>query len=256
MEEQQSISRFLMLGALETLLNQALELEHNARTRLQPLHGTVIRVRSESPVFSVYLLLCDDGVEVLHDYEGHVDIRIRATLGALVHSILAPGANLPDADNVRITGPEDRVELLSRLLLDFDLWSALRRWLEDHVRLDEVLRWLRREDPKWAVRIDHLAEEVGSLGLELGRQRLLLEEMLDEIHGFKQGLRRERQLDMVFLCTGMVMLLAAFATANGQMTVNYLDLQQGMQTLLLASLGLTLILSRLLFGHRYRPPRR
>lgn len=256
MEESQSISRFLMLGALETLLNQALELEGNARSRLQALHGTVIRVRSERPVFSVYLLLCEDGVEVLHDYEGHVDIRIRATLGSLVHSILAPGSALPDAEKVRITGPEDRVELLSRLLLDFDLWTALRHWLENHVRLEEVLRWLRREDPAWVGRIDDLAAQVSGLGLEMGRQRLLLEEVLDEIQGFKRGLRRERQLDMLFLCSGMALLLAAFASANGQLPISVPDMKQGIQTLVLASIGLTLIMSRILFGHRYRPPRR
>lgn len=250
MQEQPSVTRFLMLGALETLINQAIELEGLTGQRLERLHGTVVRVRCEKPVFSLYLLICEDGVDILDSYEGRVDVRIRCTLGALLHWILTAGAT-PEEDSIRISGPDETVLLLSEALQAFDLWSTLRRWLEEHVRVDEVARILRREDPRWLKHLESLGESVNTLAAEVGRQRLLQEEILEEVQGLKHGLRRERQLDAAFLCSGMALLLAAFATISGQLPVLWLDIQQGLQALLLASLGLTLLLSRILFGHRY-----
>ena len=254
MDDNTSLTRFLMLGALETLLNQAVELDPDLAAALRQLHGTVIRVRSERPVFSIYLLLYEDGIEVLGEYEGHVDVRLRGSLGALLQWILAPNSDQGADDPVRVTGPEHSVQTLSRAVASFSLWQALRHWLEQHVQIDQVVAWLRREDPRWLGKLETLAEDVSLIGRELGRQRLLLEEVLDEIVGFKHGLRRERQLDMLFLCSGMVLIVAAFASASGQLPILYLDVQRGLQTLALGSLGLTLILSRILFGHRY--PRR
>lgn len=251
MDERTSLTSFLTLGALETLLNQAIELDPSARDKLAGLHGTAIRVRCERPLFSIYILLYEDGVEVHEDYEGHVDIRVRGSLGAMLQWLLAPGVEALEDERIRVTGPEDRVQLLGKAVQEFNLWHAMRTWVDSHVRLDQVMSWLRREDPRWISRLEQLTEGVDAIGLELGRQRLLLEDVLDEIQGFKHGLRRERQLDMLFLCSGMALLFAAVASATGQLPVLYLDLQRGPQTLVLASLGLTLIMSRILFGHRY-----
>lgn len=251
MDDNASLTRFLTLGALETLLNQAIELDAELQGSLRQLHGTVVRIRSERPVFSIYLLLYEDGVEVLGEYEGHVDVRLRGSLGALLQWVLAPNTE-PDTDEqVRVTGPEDKVAILARTVSSFSVWQVIKQWLDNHVRVDQLVAWLRREDPRWLPRLESLASEVSTVGQELGRQRLLLEEVLDEIVGLKHGLRRERQLDMLFLCSGMVLIVAAFASASGQLPVLYMNIQQGMQTLVLGSLGLTLILSRILFGHRY-----
>ncbi|MFN3714224.1 MAG: SCP2 sterol-binding domain-containing protein [Alcanivoracaceae bacterium] len=251
MEEQRSLTRFLALGALETVLNQALALESQAATRLSALHGTVIRVRLERPATSIYLLLAEDGIEVLHDYEGSVDIRIRTSLGALVQWLLAPGQAQDDDDRIRISGREPQLGILLAAVAEFDLWSALRRWLDEHVRLEDVLALLRREDPRWLGRLEQVCGQVDLIAEELGRQRLLQEEILDAMHGLQRGMRRERRLDLLFLCSGMTLMFGAFATATGQIPVLWLEAEAGAQTLALASLGLTLILSRILFGHRY-----
>jgi hypothetical protein len=251
MEEQRSLTRFLALGALETVLNQALALESQAAARLSSLHGTVIRVRLERPATSIYLLLAEDGIEVLHDYEGSVDIRIRTSLGALVQWLLAPGQPQDDNDRIRISGREPQLGILLSAVAEFDLWTALRRWLDEHVRLEDVLALLRREDPRWLGRLEQVCGQVDLIAEELGRQRLLQEEILDAMHGLQRGMRRERRLDLLFLCSGMTLMFGAFATATGQIPVLWLEVEAGAQTLLLASLGLTLILSRILFGHRY-----
>lgn len=251
MEEQRSLTRFLTLGAMETLLNQALALDSQAAARLAALHGTVVRIRLEKPATSIYMLLVEDGVEILHDYEGQVDIRVRTSLGALLQWLLAPAADLADDDRIRITGNEPQLSLLLGAVAEFDLWTALRRWLDEHVRIEDLLALLRREDPRWLGRLDQVCGQVDQVAVELGRQRLLQEEILDAVNGLKRGMRREGRLDLLFLCSGMTLLFGAFATATGQIPVLWLQAEAGMQTLILASLGLTLILSRLLFGHRY-----
>jgi hypothetical protein len=251
MEQQRSLTRLLALGALETVLNQALALESQSASRLAALHGTVVRIRLEKPALSIYLLLAEDGIEVLQDYEGSVDIRIRASLGALLQWLMAPGAVLADDDQIRITGNEPQLGQLLGAVAEFDLWGALRNWFEEHLRLEDILTLLRREDPRWIARLEQVSDRVEQIATELGRQRLLQEEVLDAVQGLTRGMRRERRLDLLFLCSGMTLLFGAFATATGQLPVLLLEAEAGLQTMIMASVGLTLILSRILFGHRY-----
>ncbi len=250
MLEQPSATRFLMLGALETLINQALELEGSTSQRLHTLHGTVVRLRCSAPTFSLYLLLCEDGIEILENYEGHIDIRVRASLGALLHWILTAGAT-PDDDAIAVSGPQDKVDLIVEALQEFDIWSAMRRWLDEHVRADELIALIRRQDPRWLETLQAVSSDVQNMSTEIGRQRLLQEEILDELRSLKRYVARERRLDMGFLFVGVALLLGAFASADGQLPVLIQDIQKGTQTLLLASLGLTLVLSRVLFGNRH-----
>lgn len=255
MEEQRSLVRFLALGALETALNQALALHGQAAQQLAALHGTVVRIRLEKPTTSIYLLLAEDGIEVLHDYEGHVDIRIRAQLGALLYWLMSANAKLSEGDQVRISGSEPQLSTLLAALADFDLWGALRSWFDNHLRLEDMLALLRREDPRWLNQLEQVSSKVEQMAMELGRQRLLQEEVLDAVNKLTQGMRRERRLDLLFLCSGMTLLFAAFANATGQLSTLLpalpLDTNTSLQTLIMASIGLTLILSRILFGHRY-----
>ena len=249
MQEQPSVTRFLMLGALETLINQALELEGQASERLASLHGTVVRVRCTSPEFSLYLLVCEDGVEILEHYEGHVDVRVRASLGAMLHWILTAGV-VPEEENIQITGPDASVDLLVLAVQEFDLWSALRRWLDEHVRIHDLVMLLRREDPRWLETLQTVSHSVSQLEDEIGSQRLLQEEILDEVRAMRRSLGKQRRLDMTFVSLGLILLLAAFASADGQLPVLITSIKQNTQALLLASFGLTLIVSRILFGYR------
>ena len=97
MSSPSSLTGLLMYGALETLLNQALTGDERGREQLAALDGTVVRLRGESPMWVLYVLIYDDGVERLSDYEGPVDVRVRGALGAMLHWLLAP--NSGDAFN-------------------------------------------------------------------------------------------------------------------------------------------------------------
>lgn len=251
MDEQPSATRFLVLGTLETLLNQMLDLSPGARERLAELHGTVVRVRAERPMLVVYLLIYEDGIEVIQDFEGHIDVRIRAPLGALLQWLVSPAATRADEDGIRILGPEELVTRLSEAMADFNLWQGARQWLEQHVRIDQLLSVLRREDPEWLERLQSLPGQFREMTRELARQRLLQEDILEELRSLKTSLGHERRMDLLCLFAGLAFLLAALATATGHLPAPVLHTEPGLQVLLLASIGLTLVLSRVLFGHRY-----
>ena len=241
-----SVTRFLMLGALETLINQAIAHEPRARDRLQRLHGTAVRVRTERPHAVLYLLIYEDGVEVLPDFDGYVHVRIRGTLGAMLQWALSPNAPLPEADQIRILGPEDRIAVLATTVSEFSLWSIVRNWLDDHVRLNDLLAVLRREDPQWLGRLQGLPQQVDALATEVAHQRLLQEEVLAELLLLKQEMRRARRLDAAGIITGLLLLLAALGTLTSVLPVAA-AISATTQAMLLASAGFTLLVSRLLW---------
>ena len=126
MSSPSSLTGLLMYGALETLLNQALTGDERGREQLAALDGTVVRLRGESPMWVLYVLIYEDGVELLSDYEGPVDVRVRGALGAMLHWLLAP--NSGDAEHsLRITGPDDTLERLQATISEFSLWPLVRR---------------------------------------------------------------------------------------------------------------------------------
>lgn len=249
MSEQSSLTSFLTLSALEALLNRAIELDPALQQALGQLHGKALRVRCERPSFSLYFLLYEDGIEVLDHFEGQIDLRLRGSLGSLLQWIIAPNDDDHD-ETVRLTGDENQVHILTQAIHSFDLWHAMREWLDQHVQLDQVIGWLKREDPRWVQKLDLLSQNMDVFGRELGQQRLLLEELLDEMQGFQRNRNRQRQWDLSFLSAGMLLLLLAYASTTETIPLLSEKLTDLSQTLLLASLGLTLILSRILFGHR------
>jgi len=250
MDEQPSATRFLVLGTLETLLNQTLTFSPGAREHLAALHGTVVRVRMERPMAVLYILVYEDGVEVMQDFEGHVDVRIRAPLGALLQWLVAPG-NEAARENIRVLGPDELVHQLQQAMEAFSLWEGVRQWLENHVQLDQLLNLLRRQDPAWLSQLHGLPAQMQELNRELARQRLLQEDILAEVRALKVNLGRERRLDLFCLFAGLTLVLGALASATGHLPLLSNAGDQAVQAFLLGSLGLTLILSRILFGHRY-----
>lgn len=252
MNDAQSLPTVLMLGALEALLNQAVAANPSQLPRLRSLHGCVVRLRLERPSFSLYVLVAEDGIEFLPDYEGHVDVRIRTQLGPLVQWFLLPQSTIGDHPALRITGDEKRLETLYLLLDELKIWSVLRQWFEQHIRLGKVLEILKREDPSWLAKLDALQEQLQSIGYEQARQRLIQEEILEALKELPRELQRQRRRDTLWITSGLLLLLAAFATALGLIPVAHFPegwnfRPDNLQTWILATSGFTLILSRLVW---------
>lgn len=236
------LSGLLLYGTLESLLNQVLTAHSRGRDQLAALDGTVVRLRGDQPRWVLYVLIYADGIELLTDYEGQVDIRIRAPLGALLHWLLAPNSS---SEELRITGPEDLLLRLERMISEFSLWPLVRNWLDDHVRLHDLLALLRREDPAWLERLATLPTQVGELAAQLADQRLLQEDLLNELRQMRLELRRSRRLDLAFLLVGLGLISAAFMRVQGDWHSLWQTLSHDYLSLTLLSLGLALLLGRL-----------
>ncbi|MBM1142779.1 SCP2 sterol-binding domain-containing protein [Alcanivorax sp. ZXX171] len=239
----------LMYGALETLLNQALTGDPRGREQLAALHGTAVRVRGENPMWVLYMLIYEDGVELHDEYEGPVDVRVRGPLGAMLHWLLAP--NSGDAEErLRITGPPETLERLQRMISEFSLWPLARNWLDDHVRLKELLAVLRREDPVWLEKLAGLPDHLGDLAAQMARQQLLQEDLIEEVRGLRREIRHARRLDLAFLVAGLGLMLVALLRALGQWQDTWRAFAHDYVSLALVSFGLALIVGRLLRRER------
>jgi ubiquinone biosynthesis protein UbiJ len=66
-------------AALEQLLNQAIRLDPEARSRLSPLHGRVIELQVIGLGLSLFLIPNPNGIQLLSQFEGKPDCTLRGT---------------------------------------------------------------------------------------------------------------------------------------------------------------------------------
>lgn len=245
-----SFSRTLFLQGLEILLNEVLLREEAARERLQALDGTVIRVRIEKPDDVFFIILHEDGVEVLAEFDGYVSVRVRGELGPILYWWLAPNARTPASDIIRVLAPDDQLQLINDTISEFSLWSVLRHWLDRYARLDELLALLRRENQPWFQHISTLPATIERLEVDIAHQRLRHEDLADELAALKQTLRRERKRDMLSLTLAALCFFLAIPLWQGHVSFAA-AFNAAEQTVAAVSLGCLLLLSRFVLGHRY-----
>lgn len=245
-----ALSGLLFYGALESLLNRVLTSDVRGREQLAALDGTVVRLRGEQPMWVLYVLIYEDGVELLGEYEGPVDVRVRGPLGAMLHWLLVPNSNDADSGALRVTGPSETLDRLNAMIGEFSLWPLVRGWLDDHVRLQDLLDLLRREDPAWLEKLAGLPDHIGALAAQVAQQRLLQEDILEEVRGLRTEMRRARRLDLAFMVIGIALIALSLLRALGQWQQTWLTLAHDPISLALISLGLALIAGRLVLRSR------
>lgn len=244
----ESLLQSLALGALEFLLNQVLSADPLGRQRLSQLDGIVVRVRVEKPDEVFFLLIHEDGVEVLTEFDGYVHVRVRGELGALLEWWLLP-QEASEESKIRILGAEDTLTLLKNTIDEFSLWSLVRGWLDQFAHLDDLLALLKREDSRWFALLKDLPETVEKLSMEVAQQRLRHEDLADELTLMKRRLRVERRKDMAYAVLALLCLGLGWAFGEGLLSLNpWLSPQE--QALGAFILGMGLLLLRLLFGRR------
>lgn len=252
MDSNPSPGEFLLLGALEVLLNQALSVHPQGPASLEQLHGRVIRIRAFDPDYIFYCLIERDGIELSNTYDGDADIRVRGSAGALVYrALLPPGEAQETPSDIQVDGEPVAVQALVDALDTFNLWEAVRTWLREHVTMPEIFSTLRRYDPEWLERLQGLPQQVGEVLEELRRQSLQQQEILAEIRSMKESLRAERRTDILVITVATALLALAMMTAMGKLPLFSIpSVHASEQAWILASLGIALMLSRL-FGKRY-----
>lgn len=245
MAQTGSFPQLIVLGGLESALNQALTATPSGRQHLADLHGTVVRIRAERPMWVLYVLIYEDGIELLPEYEGNVDVRIRGPLGGMLHWLFS-NRSLDDQEELRISGHEEQIRQLTALIEQFSLWPLIRNWLDDHVRLKELLTVLRREDPVWLEKLATLPEQMGQLAEQVAHQQLLQEDILEELQQLRGELRRNRKMDLFFTLTGTLLVLLSVLKAADLWGVTWHALQEDVLSLAMLSLGIACLVARLL----------
>ena len=94
----------LFATTLETLLNQALRLDPTSLHALSKLSGKIIRIEVSGMSLVFILFIDDQGITVLSNYDGEVDVRICGAPFTLLRLLLQNETTLSDSPDVTING--------------------------------------------------------------------------------------------------------------------------------------------------------
>ncbi len=202
-DHQHSLGHYMTLGLLETLVNGMIGLDAPSLEALAAFAGTVIKLKIREPYQVIYLILDSDGIEIRDEYPGHADIRINCTLYALGRR--AMGLSHPPGQ-WKIWGQDDKIRALSEIARHYDLRTATRQWLRQHLNLGEILQKIRNRDSSWLQDLTPLPallrdtlQQMRQINGHLDRQQsLLAEQML--------SLRRERRDDALIMALMIVLV--------------------------------------------------
>lgn len=118
-----------LTAAVETAFNRYLGLEPEALQKLAALQSKVIALQLKGLDFELYFLPGTDGVQVLGDYEGEPDTRLKGTALALARLGMRRGVDGGTfGADIEITGDTDIgqrfKEALDAVELDWEEWLS------------------------------------------------------------------------------------------------------------------------------------
>lgn len=121
----------LFATTLETLLNQALRLDPTSLHALSKLSGKIIRIEISGMSFTLFI--DNQGITVLSDYDGEVDVRIGGAPFTLLRLLLQNEITLSNNPEVTINGEIGTAQQLLSILkgLDIDWEEQLAQGLGD-----------------------------------------------------------------------------------------------------------------------------
>ncbi len=125
--------RLLCCGAIETALAKAMSLSSIEPSKLKPLQGKVFCFALSELSWPMYWIFSDE-IQILSDYSGNVDVRVKADATQLLK--LREGENLTELikqDKLSIEGDLGLLQQFSQFLqqLDPDVVEPLSRYIGD-----------------------------------------------------------------------------------------------------------------------------
>jgi len=252
LDDSESMVQLMLLGVIESAINKALSLDADSLTSLSELSGKVVRIKTQAPYMSLYLMICDNGVQVFNQHDGPVDARIRAPARTLAWHVFGPPSgedeSLINDIEITVTGDRDLVERIGAIAEEFNLWTSVQRildeWLPEYSSFDEIWKSLKSRDPIWIERLQYLPQMLNDTVLELRRHGDLQEKQLEEMRAIRLHLESQQRYSIRVVFVGLLCLLLAVLSATGLISIPNIDTLP-IEAWLFGLLGLGLIVPRL-----------
>lgn len=243
----------LVMQVLEGAVNLALSHDPKALQRLQPHQGRLLRIKTTAPDWMLFMVITEEGVEFLQEYEEVVDARITLPATLLTQCVLgaSEGDELLQQDGVRTSGDQAFLRDVLQIAVDFSVWKLVRRilnnWLPEFEGLAGLMDALKHHDPAWLVRLEHLPQVASETLTAVRMQGDMLRQQALEIEQIKHQLTADRRTNRISTLIGFCLIVVAFLAHNGYLQVP--QLQQGsLDTWILLILSMVILIPRLISG--------
>lgn len=241
-EEGRPLAQHLVLGLIETLLNNFIELDAATRDQISALDGLIVRVKLADPYLAFYLYFTKEGIEVCDVAPGPAKVRVNARVYDLMRTLLGTSSHTSSGrPRVRVWGEASNVAALEHLLAEYNLRTRAREWLHGHLDLNSIWERIKRHDPSW---LQDFLPMPGMLRDALSELRQLnqnLQRHQEELETFRQRINRQRAQDLLIMLVAFIIVLGGL---TGGFTSSSLASLTPERILLLLA-GIALVASRL-----------
>ncbi len=211
-DAQNSFGHYLILAAIEAILNSLIALDPTTLQKLTQHSGLVIKIKIRQPFLVFYLIVDSEGLEVRSEYPGHSDIRISSDL----ITILRLGFGMhTEEDHLKVWGDSKKISELTTIIASFELRTAISGWLRQRVQLGDIIERIRNQDSSWLKELTPVPGLMRDTMLQLKQmnQRLEQQERLFKEQQIRQ--RRQRLLDLVLVvASGGLLVLSVHSSIN------------------------------------------
>ena len=195
-DNSESMTSLFMIGLFESAMNTVLAQHAQAAQTLASHAGKVIRIKIFNPHYSIYLVLCEEGVQILSQFDGVVDARVRAPASQLAWLMLGESADSQQVLNqLKVTGNQQLVADLVQLTVEINLWhwmtSLLQEWLPDFRNILRQLAALRSHSTEWIENIQQLSKVNCETLDEIRRQGQAQQALLNELINMRQWMEKK-----------------------------------------------------------------
>lgn len=225
-DNNRSLIPVMILSCLEAAINTLIQSDRDMLGTFSEYAGKVVRVKTYSPELSLYFLFCTEGVQVLSQFDGHVDARIRAPASSLVTYLLSPDTEWVESrisDDICMSGNKELVATLNALANELNIWQLLRQllisWMPNSLTLTEMLDALHRSDPVWIDKLQTLLVSMNSVKEQIGGQALLLQQQLDALSDMRRVMHLQQLRMQLLGAVGVMTMLLGLLGANGLLPV-------------------------------------
>ena len=112
---------------LDRVSKRLIDLDPDTRRKLSALDGTVIRIDLTAPVFTLFMIPGEQGIEIAEKVDGDPDVMLSGPLSAFIR-LAAQGAksDVLSGGTVTMEGNAEAGQVFQRIVAQFDLdWEEL-----------------------------------------------------------------------------------------------------------------------------------